>query len=163
MSTDTNESDTGQAIHDLFLEVFALHAALSGIMDTIHEQAGLNTSQHKIMRTLTHLGSATVPDMAARLGVSRQFVQTVCNKLSALGYIEFIDNPRHKRSRLAMLTEPGRAVFQQSRQKENAIIQRALPETDPEKVAEARALLEHLRKSVQEFANADLGKDRPGD
>jgi DNA-binding MarR family transcriptional regulator len=143
----------GKQLHDLFREVFQLHTALSSIMDKVHEQAGLSTSQHKIMGALDHIGPGTVPDMAAVLGVSRQFVQTVCNDLLSRGFIEFADNPRHKRSKLAVLTESGRIAFRQARQKENEIIEQAMPGIDPDRATDARELLEWIRKAVQKIPN----------
>jgi len=147
------EPTAGKQLHDLFREVFKLHAALSGIMDKVHEQAGLSISQHKILRALSDIGPATVPDMAALLGVSRQFVQTVCNDLLSRGFIEFTDNPRHKRSKLAASTESGRIAFRQARQKENEIIEQAMPGIDPDKATDARELLERIRKAVQKIPN----------
>ncbi len=144
------QHDSGQALHDLFREVFALQAALSAIMDKVHEQAGLNTSRHKIMRILIQMEPATVPDMGAILGVSRQFVQTVCNDLLARGFIEFTENPRHKRSKFVELTETGRIAFRKARQKENQIIEQALPEIDPERVTETRELLKCIRIALIE-------------
>jgi DNA-binding MarR family transcriptional regulator len=139
---------SGQALHDLFREVFALQAALVAIMDRVHQQAGLNASQHKVMRVLTLIGPATVPDVASRLGVSRQFVQTVCNQLRAESMLEFRPNPRHKRSQLAALKEAGLSAFKQARQKENRIIARALPGFEPERATDARHLLESIRKAL---------------
>jgi len=153
MAEKTIKHTAGKELHDLFREVFELHAALSSIMDKVHEQAGLSTSQHKIMRALSHIGPGTVPDMAAVLGVSRQFVQTVCNDMLSRGFIEFTDNPRHKRSKLAALTESGRIAFRQARQKENEIIEQALPGIDSDKVIEACKLLECVRKAVQKIPN----------
>ena len=101
------------------------------------------------MRVLSHIGPATVPDVAAVLVVSRQFVQTVCNDLLSDGFLEFTDNPRHKRSKLAVLTEPGHRAFRQARKNENKIIEQSLPEIDPVKVTEACELLEYIRTVVQ--------------
>ena len=150
MSDKSIKNDSGQALHDLFRELFALHSALSVIMDKVHEQAGLNTSQHKIMRTLIQFEPATVPDMGARLNVSRQFVQTVCNDLLARGLIEFTENPRHKRSKLVKSTETGRIAFRKARQKENQIIEQALPEINIERATEARELLKCIRLALNE-------------
>ena len=151
MAQKTVKHKTGKALHDLFREVFNLHAALSEIMDKIQEQAGLSTAQHKIMRVLTHIGPATVPDIAAVLGVSRQFVQTVCNALLSCGFLEFTDNPRHKRSKLAVLTAPGRRAFRQARKNENQIIEKFLPGIDPDKATEACELLGCIRRSVRKI------------
>ena len=139
----------GKALHDLFREVFKLQAALSGIMDRVHEQAGLSTSQIKIMRVLSRIGPATVPDIAAVLGVSRQFVQTVCNNLLSCEFTEVAVNPRHKRSKLLALTKRGRNAFRQARKNEDKIIGQALPEIDPVRVREACELLESIRTAVQ--------------
>ena len=151
MAEKTIKHTAGREFHDLFREVFELHGVLLSVMDRVHEQAGLSTSQHKIIRALSHIGPATVPDMAIFLGVSRQFVQTVCNDLNSRGFLEFGDNPRHKRSKLAALTEPGRIAFRQARQKEDNIIEQALPGINPEKATEACKLLECIRKAVQKI------------
>jgi len=148
MAASANKNRAGQAIHDLFREVFALHATLAATMDAVHQQAGLGTSQHRIMRALDRMAPATVPELAAALHVSRQFVQTVCNELLARGYVAFKQNPRHKRSKLAVLTTSGRSAFRQSRDRENRIIQQALPDIEPERVQAARGLLESIRKSL---------------
>lgn len=140
---------TGQLLHDLFHEVFSLHQALSSVMDQVHEQAGMNTSQLKVIRALIHLGPATVPDIASFLGVSRQFVQTVTNSLLASAFLEMRPNPRHKRSRLIVLNESGRAKFDQTKVNESRIIEQSLPELDSNSVRQARNLLHELCEAVQ--------------
>jgi DNA-binding MarR family transcriptional regulator len=156
MASKTPKQKAGKKLHDLFREVFELQAALSGIMDKVHLQAGLSTSRLKIIGSLNQIGPSTVPDIAASLGVSRQFVQTVCNDLFANGFLEYRENPRHKRSKLLVLTEPGRIAYRQARRNENKIIAKALPEIDPAKAEGARELLELIRKSVQKILNGNL-------
>ena len=148
MTANNREQHPGQALHDLFREVFALQAALAGIMDKVHLEAGLSTSQNKIMRVLTRMESATVPDIAAQLNVSRQFVQTVCNGLNAQGFLGFSENPRHKRSKRMALTVVGRAAYETARRKENEIITKSLPEIAPIKAARASKLLHSIREAL---------------
>ena len=150
MESKQSITDPGKKFHDLFREVFKLHASLSAVMDGVHEQAGMSTAQHKIIRTLEEMGPVTVPEMAASLGVSRQFVQTVCNHLFAMELLEFKDNPRHKRSRLVLLTERGRAAFQQARQNENQTIEESLKGIDAQKAIEAYKFLKQIRRAVQQ-------------
>jgi DNA-binding MarR family transcriptional regulator len=146
-------NETGQVLHDLFREIFELHSVLSKIMDRVHAKAGFSTSQKKIMQTLDYMGSATVPDMAASLGVSRQFVQTVCNDLLALGLLKFRDNPRHKRSKIASLTDQGITTFRNAQQNENMIIEEALPDIETYRIKDAHELLQHIRKCIQSISN----------
>jgi DNA-binding MarR family transcriptional regulator len=148
MAEDKSTAAAGQALHDLFREIFALHAALTSIIDEVHKQSGLNPAQHRILGVLSRTAPATVPDIAIRLGVSRQFVQKVCNDLSSSGLIGFTDNPRHKRSKWVELTKPGRTAYEKARREENRIIAEALPEIEKEESIQARRLLEKIRKSL---------------
>ena len=149
MDPKQSKADAGKKFHDLFREIFKLQAALSNVMDRVHEQAGLSTAQHKIIRTLQEMGPVTVPDIAANLGVSRQFVQTVCNGLYAKALLQFKDNPRHKRSRLADLTEKGREAFRQARRNEDRVIAKALKGIETARAAEAQEVLNQIRGAVQ--------------
>ena len=154
MAPRQGKTDAGKKFHDLFREIFKLQAELSNIMDRVHEEAGLSTAQHKIIRVLQVTGPATVPDTAAHLNVSRQFVQTICNNLHSNGFIEFVDNPRHKRSRLVVLTDKGHAAFQKARHNENQTIAKALKGVDAAKAAEAHDLLKQIRRTVQKHIYA---------
>src|SRR5436190_244666 len=56
-------------------------------------------------------GPLTVPQIARRLGVSRQNVQRVANDLAAAGMATFGQNPDHKSSPLLELTPAGRSAL----------------------------------------------------
>ncbi len=86
MQEKDSKKHTGAALHDLFKEVFAVHTTLSRLIDKVHEQTGLTTPQRKVMQLLDQGDMATVPDMASRLGVSRQSIQVVCNDLLSRVY-----------------------------------------------------------------------------
>jgi DNA-binding MarR family transcriptional regulator len=60
-------------------------------------------------------GPQTVPDMARSRPVSRQHCQTIANALEAQGLVEFIDNPKHRKSKLVRATKKGRVRFQSMR------------------------------------------------
>lgn len=150
MENKTRENGPGKKLHDLFREVFKLQSTLSMVMDGVHEQAGLSTAQHRIMQTLRGMGSATVPDMASRLDVSRQFVQTVCNRLASMKLIEFTNNPRHKRSKLASLTDKGYAAYRTARRREDEIIGKALTGIDTATAIQAAKLLKDIRSAVMD-------------
>jgi DNA-binding MarR family transcriptional regulator len=56
-------------------------------------------------------GGRTVPQVARRLGVTRQSVQRVANLLAAEGLIESAPNPDNARSPLFRLSERGEDVL----------------------------------------------------
>ena len=68
-----------------------------------------------ILRTLVLEGPLTVPDMARSRPVSRQHCQTIANALDAKGLVEFVENPKHKKSKLVRITKKGRERFQSLR------------------------------------------------
>ncbi|MCB2228900.1 MAG: MarR family transcriptional regulator [Desulfarculaceae bacterium] len=140
---------TGRELHDLFEEVFHLQAVLATVVDLVHEEAGLGSPQKKVAEILARRGPSTVPEVAAEMEVSRQFVQTVCNRLEEQGLIVFGPNPRHKRSRLAALSEAGRATLDEVWQREGEIIKQAMPKVAREPVLSATDTLRLLAESLR--------------
>src|SRR5262249_13137644 len=61
------------------------------------------------MRSLALLGPLTVPQIAQMRPTSRQRMQRLADELAAEGLVTFIDNPKHRRSKLVRLTSRGGA------------------------------------------------------
>src|SRR5215813_8341713 len=103
----------GEAIADLMLEVaqffFRLRAA--------GQKTGLITSwgagTFGFMRSLALIGPLTVPQIAQMRPTSRQRMQRLADELAAEGLVEFIDNPRHRRSKLVRLTRKGNERYRE--------------------------------------------------
>ncbi|MEX2649888.1 MAG: MarR family transcriptional regulator [Alphaproteobacteria bacterium] len=64
-----------------------------------------------LMRSLAREGAQTVPELARARPVARQRIQRIADKLAAEGIVEFVANPRHKRSKLVRLTAKGQDTF----------------------------------------------------
>ena len=65
------------------------------------------------MRSLALLGPLTVPQIAQMRPTSRQRMQRLADELAAEGLVEFIDNPKHRRSKLVQLTRKGDAHYRE--------------------------------------------------
>jgi DNA-binding MarR family transcriptional regulator len=104
----------GEAIADLMLEVAQYFFRLRAI----GRKAGLITSwgggAFGFMRSLAVIGPLTVPQIARMRPTSRQRMQRLANELAAEGLVEFIDNPKHGRSKLVRLTRKGEARYRVS-------------------------------------------------
>ncbi len=72
---------------------------------------GLTVRMRAVLEILQRHGDQTVPEIAARLEIQRQYVQIMCNEALAAGVIEHRKNPRHKRSPLLALTDRGRTLI----------------------------------------------------
>jgi DNA-binding MarR family transcriptional regulator len=75
------------------------------------QKAGLITSwgggAFGFLRSLALLGPLTVPQIAQMRPTSRQRMQRLADELAAEGLVEFVGNPRHRRSKLVQLTRKG--------------------------------------------------------
>jgi DNA-binding MarR family transcriptional regulator len=106
-------SSKGEAIADLMLEVAQFFFRIRAL----GQRTGLVTSwgggAFGFMRSLALLGPLTVPQIAQMRPTSRQRMQRLADELAAEGLVEFIDNPRHRRSKLVRLTPKGGARYRE--------------------------------------------------
>ena len=65
------------------------------------------------MRSLALLGPLTVPQIAEMRPTSRQRMQRLADELAAEGLVDFVDNPKHRRSKLVRLTRKGETRYRQ--------------------------------------------------
>jgi DNA-binding MarR family transcriptional regulator len=65
------------------------------------------------MRSLALLGPLTVPQIARMRPTSRQRMQRLADELAAERLVEFIDNPKHQRSKLVRLTSKGETRYRE--------------------------------------------------
>jgi DNA-binding MarR family transcriptional regulator len=100
-----------EAIAELMLEVAQCFFRIRAL----GQKTGLITSwgggAFGFMRSLALLGPLTVPQIAQMRPTSRQRMQRLADELAAEGLVEFIDNPKHRRSKLVQLTPKGDARY----------------------------------------------------
>src|SRR5918994_1564717 len=103
----------GEAIADLMLEVAQFFFRIRAV----GQRTGLITSwgggAFGFMRSLAVIGLLTVPQMAQMRPTSRQRMQRLADELAAEGLVKFIENPKHRRSKLVQLTRKGEARYRQ--------------------------------------------------
>jgi len=96
-----------EAIAELMLEVAQCFFRIRAV----GQKTGLITSwgggAFGFMRSLALLGPLTVPQIAEMRPTSRQRMQRLADELAADGLVTFIDNPKHRRSKLVQLTRKG--------------------------------------------------------
>jgi DNA-binding MarR family transcriptional regulator len=101
------------------------------------------------MRSLALLDPLTVPQIAKMRPTSRQRTQRLADELAAERLVEFVDNPRHRRSRLVRLTAKGSARYRELDARLLAIaltMGAALAEADIRKTIE---IVRHLSDDVK--------------
>jgi DNA-binding MarR family transcriptional regulator len=111
--TATVATGKAEAVAELILEVAQCFFRIRAL----GQKAGLITSwgggAFGFMRSLAVLGPLTVPQIAAMRPTSRQRMQRLADELATDGLVEFIDNPRHRRSKRVRLTRKGQVRFRE--------------------------------------------------
>jgi DNA-binding MarR family transcriptional regulator len=102
-----------EAVAELMLEVAQCFFRIRAV----GQKTGLITSwgggSFGFIRSLALLGPLTVPQIAQMRPTSRQRMQRLADELAAEGLVEFIDNPKHRRSKLVRLTPKGEARYRE--------------------------------------------------
>lgn len=143
----------GREIHDFFKALFGAWSAASAVEEAIHVASGLTGGQKKNLAHLVSGGTMTISDLAYVRKVSRQSVQVAINSLHELGYIELLDNPRHKQAKLIAVTRKGRTRLLEAEEAEHALIQQLFSHMDREQVIAAIELLNETRAILEDMPN----------
>ena len=91
----------------------------------------------------------TVPQMARARGASRQYMQMVVNPLVKEGYLELLENPAHKRSRLVQLTGRGKEAVEKMSREEMEFLQQMDFQIQEKRLLGAAETLEQVRKLME--------------
>ena len=121
----------------------------SGLVGT-----NLTVRMRAVLEILDKYGEQSVPEIAARLEINRQYVQIMCKETLASGLIEQRANPRHKRSPILALTDHGRAVIQEIISEEMKLMEEVGVNLSNEDIATALkvvlAVVDSLKKRAGE-------------
>jgi len=140
-----------EALGDVIDQTRALFHRLKAVAQEAHHRGTATAGLRGVIQDLYRNGPRTVPDLARARPVSRQHIQVLVNQLLELGWVELVDNPAHKRSRLVAITAPGRGAFEAIRLTEERILTHlpvAVPEADLEAAA---AVLEKVRTAFEDM------------
>jgi DNA-binding MarR family transcriptional regulator len=100
-----------EAIAELMLEVAQCFFRIRSLGQKEGFITGWGGGAFGFMRSLALLGPLTVPQIAQMRPTSRQRMQRLADELAAEGLVEFVDNPKHQRSKLVRLTRNGAARY----------------------------------------------------
>ncbi|WP_432676296.1 MarR family winged helix-turn-helix transcriptional regulator [Nioella aestuarii] len=109
----------------------------------------LTVRMRAVLEILHRHGDLSVPEIAAKLEINRQYVQLMVNDTLASGLTRQRPNPRHKRSRLLSLTEDARNLIENVMSAEMALMATISAEFSEEEIATAlrvvRAVTDRLK------------------
>src|SRR5512144_1711073 len=106
----SRRTPAGDAFSALVARVPRLNGLLASAGDALSRPAGQSSARWQVLAMLEG-EPATVAGIARVLGLARQSVQRIADLLEADGLIRYVDNPRHRRARLAELTGEGKTTL----------------------------------------------------
>ncbi len=140
---------SGTNFTDLILEAFRLNGALIAAGNRLVEDLGLTSARWQVLGGLTN-GPASVPAIARKMGLTRQSVQRIADRLTEKGFTATAPNPDHRRSKLYTLTSHGKAVMAEVSRRQIEWSNRIAGGVDSEELAAALSVLTKLRLRLEE-------------
>ena len=103
----------GEKATEVVLAAFRVNGLLLAAGDLLAAEHGLTSARWQVLGAIALAQRPlTVPQIARRMGLTRQSVHTTIHRLVAGELVAFVSNADHRRSQLVCLTERGRAKFQ---------------------------------------------------
>lgn len=110
---ETRRTLTGEAATRLILATFRANGRLLEAGDLLSASEGLTSARWQVLGAIALAERPlTVPQIARRMGLTRQSVHATVNRLVHDGFCELAANADHRRSPLVHLTTSGRAKYE---------------------------------------------------
>jgi DNA-binding MarR family transcriptional regulator len=152
----TPRTPAGEAATDVVLRTFRANGLLLAIGDVLASDHGLTSARWQVLGAIALAGQPlTVPQIARRMGLTRQSVQASMNRLLDDGLVASGNNPDHRRSPLIRLTDAGAAKYEALQRRQAGWINELAEGLDPSELRTAARVLEELSNRLD---NARSGR-----
>src|ERR687897_1744563 len=102
----------GEAATEVILSTFRANGLLVASGDLLSADEGLTSARWQVLGAIALAERPlTVPQIARRMGLTRQSVHASVNRLVRDGLLQLRPNADHRRSQLVGLTEEGRSTY----------------------------------------------------
>jgi DNA-binding MarR family transcriptional regulator len=110
-TVETRTSEGAEAT-EVILSAFRANGLLLAAGDRLAAEHGLTSARWQVLGSIALAQRPlTVPQIARRMGLTRQSVHTTVNRLLADGLVELVPNADHRRSQLVRMTELGEVRY----------------------------------------------------
>ncbi|MFF4365515.1 MarR family winged helix-turn-helix transcriptional regulator [Streptomyces sp. NPDC001594] len=134
------------------LGVFRLNGQFLAVSEELARPAGLTAAWWQVLgAVLTR--PLPVAEIARTMGITRQSVQRVADRLAAQGLAEYLPNPAHRRAKLLRPTEEGRAAIARIGPGHAELAARLTDLLGEAAFAETAAALERLSEALTALAS----------
>lgn len=159
---------TGEAATELILSTFRANGLLLNAGDLLSAEEGLTSARWQVLGAIALAERPlTVPQIARRMGLTRQSVHATVNRLVHDGLLELGPNEDHRRSALVGMTKQGVAKYEAIDARQLTWINRLARGISPSDIETAVKVLDELsrrldgdRRAETDATSSHLGKER---
>ncbi len=141
--------DPREPLEALVDETLDLCRRFRAVAEQVHGRDAPSARRRDLLRELERQGPQTVPQMARASSVTRQHIQALVNPLAGAGYVEFVENPAHKRSALVRLTLRGEEAVEAVNRREARLRARLDLAATERELRHAAAVLRAVRDALE--------------
>jgi DNA-binding MarR family transcriptional regulator len=145
METTPARTAEGDAATEVILLTFRANGLLLRSGDFLTAEEGLTSARWQALGAIALAGRPlTVPQIARRMGLTRQSVHATMARLLADGLVQLMPNADHRRSQLVGLTERGRERYQAMERRQAAWVDRLAENLGPSNLETTVRVLREL-------------------
>ena len=161
---DERRSPDGEAATKVVLATFRANGLLLAAGDVLSAAEGLTSARWQALGAISLAERPlTVPQIARRMGLTRQSVHPTVKRLVRDGLLELMPNADHRRSQLVRLTEAGRATYTAIDVRQAAWVNRLAAGIERSDLATTARVLDQICRRLEDNGAANLEHDEGGD
>ena len=134
---------------EMTLAIFKLNGQMLGAGEAIARPAGITVAWWQVLGAVLR-EPLTAAGISRQMGITRQAVQRIANRLIEEGMLESTPNPAHKRSPLLTPTAKGRAAIDRIAPEQTAFSSRIIEAFGRDELEHLTAELHRLSVVVEE-------------
>jgi DNA-binding MarR family transcriptional regulator len=156
---ERERTPTGEAATDLILSAFRANGLLLDAGDMLSADEGLTSARWQVLGAIALAERPlTVPQIARRMGLTRQSVHATVNRLVRDGFLELGPNADHRRSPIVGLTKQGSAKYEALDARQVAWINRLARGIARSDIETAVRVLDELSRRLEDGRRETSGR-----
>ena len=153
----------GEAATEVVLSTFRANGLLIAAGDALSANEGLTSARWQVLGAIALAERPlTVPQIARRMGITRQSVHATVRNLARDRLVELAPNADHQRSSLVRLTERGSARYAAIDRRQAAWVNRLAEGIGRARLEAAARVLDELNRRLEGGLETEPRKERVG-
>jgi DNA-binding MarR family transcriptional regulator len=161
--SDESRTAEGEAATEVILSTFRANGLLLAAGDVLSADEGLTSARWQVLGAIALAERPlTVPQIARRMGLTRQGIHATVKRLVADALLELAPNRDHRRSQLVCLTEKGRAAYAAMDARQAAWVNRLAAGIGRAQLQTTALVLDELCRRLEADGSADSAARKGG-